>query len=78
MSKEERKTLKNLKKDERIIILKADESNKAVVMDRSEHDKKMLDMLTDQRTYKKLDKYPGKHDDDDKKAPVVQEDRFDE
>ena len=54
MSKEERRTLRSLQKDDSIIILRADKGNKTVVMDRSEYDKKILDLLDDQHTYRSL------------------------
>jgi hypothetical protein len=39
-------------------ILKADKGNKTVVMDWTEYDDKILNMLNDQQTYKKLRKDP--------------------
>ena len=58
MSKGERQTLKGLEADESIIILKADKGNKIVVMDRTVYDEKILNMLNDQQTCKKLKKDP--------------------
>ena len=39
-------------------MTKADKGNCFVVMDRSDYDKKMQDLLDDQQTYKKVSKPP--------------------
>ena len=60
LSREERKTIKDLKSDKDILILKADKGNKTVIMGRNEYDKKLFNTLNDQNTYKVLEKDPRK------------------
>ena len=50
--------LKQLKADKEITILKADKGNCTVLMNRSDHEKKLLEMLIDEKTYKCLNKDP--------------------
>ena len=52
-----RKAVRTLRNDENIVILPADKGNSTVVMDRTEYDRKLEEMLSD-NTYKKLDKDP--------------------
>ena len=53
---------KNLKyeirKDQDRLVIPADKGNFTVVMDRKDYDDKVQQMLSDQRTYKVLDKDP--------------------
>ena len=49
---EERKALKELKKDKTRVITKADKGNCFVVIDRKEYDEKMNVLLNDKKTYK--------------------------
>ena len=51
ISTEERKALRNLKKDPTRIVMKADKGNSLVVMDRSDYDSKMTNLLQDKTTY---------------------------
>ena len=56
---EERKALKELKKDESIIILPADKGKATVILDRKEYDEKISAMLSDTKTYKGLKRDPS-------------------
>ena len=58
ISKGERQALKELKSDESIMILAADKGKATVILDREEYDKKMLDMLSDKKTYRELKSDP--------------------
>jgi hypothetical protein len=49
-STNERKAIDELKKDKTRLVTKADKGNCFVVMDRSDYDKKMQDLLDDQKT----------------------------
>ena len=51
VSKEEKKALNNLKKDQSRVVMKADKGNCFVVMDRSDYDNKMETLLSDRSTY---------------------------
>ena len=57
ITKKERKAIEDLRKDENIMILPADEGRTTVVMDKQEYLDKCNSMLQDTKTYKKL-----KHD----------------
>ena len=50
-STNERKAIDELKKDKTRLVTKADKGNCFVVMDRSDYDKKMQDLLDDQKTW---------------------------
>ena len=50
--------LGKLKTDKEITILKADNGNCTVLMNWSDYEKKLLEMLTDEKTYKRLNKDP--------------------
>ena len=52
-----RKAVRTLRNNENIVILPADKGNSTVVMDRTEYERKLEEMLSD-NTYKKLDKDP--------------------
>ena len=58
VSKEERKALNNLKKDQSRVVMKADKGNCFVVADRSDYDSKMETLLNDRFTYKVVSKSP--------------------
>ncbi len=58
LSKEEWKAMKDLKKDESIMVLPADKGKCLVVMDRAEYIEKMEAKLSDESTYKKLEEDP--------------------
>ena len=58
ISKDERKALSSLKKENSIQILPADKGRATVIMDKEEYEKKVTDMLSDEKTYIKLDKDP--------------------
>ena len=50
--------IKNLQKDDSIVVLPVDKGRATVVMDVVEYDQKMNSLLTDSKTYKKLTKDP--------------------
>ena len=52
--------MKELSSNIDIVILKADKGNSTVVMDRSSYDSKMIEMLSDEKTYKELKAHPAK------------------
>lgn len=53
------KALKNLKADETIVIAPSDKGNVTVVMDLSDYDRKIRDLLTDTDTYESLSRDPA-------------------
>ncbi|KAH6940236.1 hypothetical protein HPB50_026404 [Hyalomma asiaticum] len=55
---EERRALKRLRDNERIVILPADKGNATVVLNKLDYEKKMLRMLEDKETYKPLNRDP--------------------
>ncbi|KAH6931127.1 hypothetical protein HPB50_022271 [Hyalomma asiaticum] len=55
---EERRALKKLCDNERIVILPADKGNATVVLNKLDYEKKMLRMLEDKETYKPLNRDP--------------------
>ena len=58
ISKEERKALGELKKDKDLFIMGADKGKCTVVQSRTEYERKVEEMLSDQHTYEKLAKNP--------------------
>ena len=58
VSKEERKAIQTLQKEKSIKILAADKGRATVIMDTSEYDEKLANMLSDDSTYTKLKKDP--------------------
>jgi len=50
--------LKDLKKDDSLIITKADKSNKVVILEKDDYDSKIETILKDISTYKKLNSDP--------------------
>ena len=56
----ERKALSNLKKDPTRIVMKADKGNSLVIMDQSDYDSKMTNLLQDKTTYNIARKAPFK------------------
>ena len=58
LTKGERQALKELKANDSLIILPADKGKATVVMDKEEYEKKMQDMLSDQKTYRELKSDP--------------------
>jgi len=54
VSKEEEKALKNLKKDQNIVILPADKGKAVVIMNRKDYSAKVHALLGDQNTYRKI------------------------
>jgi hypothetical protein len=54
LTNDETKALRELKQRTDIVILKADKGNSTVVLDRSDYDKKVLDIVEDKSTYQKL------------------------
>ena len=60
ISNEENKALRNLKKDATRIIMKADKGNCLVIMDRSDYDSKMENLLQDENNYTVVRKPPFK------------------
>ena len=59
ITQEERKALKELKKDESIIILPADKGKATVILDRKEYDEKISAMLSETNKYKELKRDPA-------------------
>ncbi len=57
---DEHKAIDNLRKDKTRIVMKADKGNCFVVMDRSDYDDKMNNLLNDRNTYEKVSKPPFK------------------
>jgi hypothetical protein len=60
VTREELSAIQRLKKDSNIVIMKADKGNCVVVLNKSDYDTKMSDLLSDPDTYKKLKKDPSK------------------
>ena len=58
ISKDERKAIKELQEEDSIMVLGADKGRATVVLDKSEYDNKMQALLSDTKTYVKLDKDP--------------------
>jgi hypothetical protein len=54
----ERKALYGLKKDKTRVVMKADKGNCLVVMDKTDYDEKMQELLSDQNTYEKTPPKP--------------------
>ena len=54
LTNEEKKAMKELRKDENIVILPADKGKCIVVMDRTEYIRKMEEKLKDETTYKQI------------------------
>jgi hypothetical protein len=68
----ERKAIDELRKVKTRIVMKADKGNCFVVIDRSDYDKKMQELLDDQQTYEKLPKPPFKKIERDLNANLLQ------
>ena len=58
VSKQERRALNDLKKDQSRVIMKADKGNCFVVMDKSDYDNKMETLLNDRNTYELVSTAP--------------------
>ena len=58
ISKDERRAIKSLQDDKSIMVLGADKGRATVILDKSVYHEKMLSLLSDTKTYKKLDKDP--------------------
>ena len=58
ITKDERKAIQELKKEESVLILPADKGKATVVIDVSEYEEKINEMLSDERTYEKLTSDP--------------------
>lgn len=58
LTKDQHNTLRELKKDERIIIRKADKSNVFVVMERQDYCDKISNLIADPNKFEKIDKNP--------------------
>ena len=63
LSKEQRNALKNLRKEKNIVILPADKGNSTVLMDTSDYDSKIRNML-ESGTYRVIKKDPTKTQED--------------
>ncbi|XP_072046530.1 uncharacterized protein [Amphiura filiformis] len=62
INKDERIAIKQLQKEESIMVLGADKGRATVVMDKTEYQEKMDALLSDPKTYEKLDRDPtAKH-----------------
>jgi hypothetical protein len=57
-TQDEKTALRNLKESSDIVILKADKGNATVVLDRTDYDKKVFDILSDSSSYQKLNSDP--------------------
>ena len=55
LTEEEFKALKQFQQDKTITILKSDKGNATVVMDKNDYEEKMLMLLADNNTYKRID-----------------------
>ena len=62
LSKEHHRAIKDLKNNNSIHILKADKGNATVVMDRTQYDNKIQDLISDESTYSPLSKDPTSAD----------------
>ena len=51
ITREERKALQDLKKEESILILPADKGKATVLMEVSDYEEKLTEMLSDEKTY---------------------------
>ena len=58
ISHKEMRALKNIANDEKILVLPADKGKATVVMDKADYDDKTQQMLSDEGTYKPLDRDP--------------------
>ena len=58
ITREERKALQELKKEESVLILPADKGKATVLMDVSEYEEKLTEMLSDEKTYEQLPSDP--------------------
>ena len=58
ISHKEMRALKDIANDEKILVLPADKGKATVVMDKADYDDKMQQMLSDEGTYKPLDRDP--------------------
>ncbi|XP_072048289.1 uncharacterized protein [Amphiura filiformis] len=58
LTKEERKALENLRKDNTIIVLPADKGRACCVIDRTDYESKVDSLLSDDNTYERLCKDP--------------------
>jgi len=58
ITKEEKKALRDIKKDNSRVIMKADKGNCFVIMDRDEYENKMESLLADRNTYELITRSP--------------------
>ncbi|XP_072048616.1 uncharacterized protein [Amphiura filiformis] len=58
LSKDEKRALQDLKKDENIMILPADKGKSTVVLDKDTYEEKVNNMLNDEKTYQELKSDP--------------------
>ena len=58
ISREERKALNDLKKEESVLILPADKGKATVLMDVQDYEDKLTEMLSDEKTYEQLSSDP--------------------
>ena len=58
ISREERKALVDLKKEESVLILPADKGKATVIMEVSDYEQKLSEMLSDEKTYEQLPSDP--------------------
>ena len=59
VTREEEEALKELKNNEKIVILKADKGNATVVMNTEDYEEKVNSLLSDECTYEKLPTRPN-------------------
>ena len=60
INNEERTVLKNLRNDDKLVILKAGKGGATILMNMDDYNKKMIEHLTKSGSYKKLDSNPIK------------------
>ncbi len=56
---DESRALRSLRRDDSIVILPADKGRSTVVMDKSDYEKKVMDLLSETNTYRKLPRDPA-------------------
>ena len=59
LTPEDLKAISTLKKDQDLMILPADKGRATVLLDREEYDQQIVDMLSDEKTYRKINKDPA-------------------
>ena len=71
-----RKALSSLRKLDDVLVLPADKGRATVVLDRKQYDEKVYQMLSDEETYKELDKDPSVTLERKMNSPSAREERI--